>query len=195
MRTTHPNKNYAFIPIISIESVLGVSMKKDITAILQKLNISGEEENNFAEMHLKTAFEKVLGYKTVSGDIYFVQFTCTDKRYSKKCETLKTESILFLSYPDAPPFIDEKGLICCNNGVHIPRNLYGSEEIPLHDLHYNQDERRDIALKGELTIKHVGTLTMCQNAFHKFSMHENFWWAQLGLLYDKGYEKDRTHLF
>src|SRR3989344_4288760 len=177
--TRHELSSYAFLPIIAIGNVLDEADLSNVVIgeVARILGAQNKPETLFTDAYLRACMDKVLGYKVVSGNLHLPLFTPTERN-----DRYKKEAVLYFTSASQTPSINKEGLICSPDGKPISREIYGSVEIPARGLHYNQDERRDVALKGELDLSLVGKLTAHRNAFHQFSWDSRLSWSKLGLV-------------
>jgi len=186
LRSSHPHPNHAYIPLLAVGDVLEVNssnnIKDEIGRILGNQN---KDEALFIDSYLGEFMSKVLRHKVFSGDLYLVQFTPTENQ-----DRFRKEALLYFTSAGQKPTINNDGLICLPDGKPIPNQIYTSD---LLGLHYSQDQRRNVALKGNLDLSYVGKLTAHRNAFYKAD--EPFSWSRLGLLYSEDSEENRGNPF
>jgi hypothetical protein len=168
-------ERHRFIPIIAMNGILGPALN-DLEEYIEEI-IDDHDDILFNKLYMEEFIRKVRGYDILSGDLYLLEFIA-DRYPDQK------DRVLYLASRIDPPEINDSGLVCSSDGTPLGNGIYGSVNIPLRNFHYNQDERRELALKGELSLSHVGKLKARRNAFYNFSDNEGLGWSQIKLIDD-----------
>jgi hypothetical protein len=193
LRTCGAIINYPYIPILGVGDVLKFTKTDAFMAeqIHEALNpfedlFSGHTQP-FVEHNLREFVAKIRGYLNFAGDLHLLSFSPED-------ETGNRETLLYFTPPDGVLQPNENGIICLD-GKPISRDVYANIDGGLlMGFYYNQDERRGVALKGEITLTPLGKMTVQRNAFYPDHFDKQFAFGKLILLYDTGDERDRGNL-